>query len=67
VTDEPLEQEVPDLWDANLECLAWRRKPDVIGAPIHHHVCRRYPEHEPPHVCHSCGATWTSNRTQEAA
>jgi hypothetical protein len=52
------ELEVPDFYDPESECRAWRAKPAVIGADTHTHICRRYPEHELPHVCHSCGATW---------
>jgi hypothetical protein len=58
MTDEDLEQEVPDVYDSSLECLAHRVKPSVIGGPTHSHVCRRFPGHEKPHHCHSCGATW---------
>lgn len=57
MTDD--EQEVPDLWDPAAECSAWKVKPSVIGAPTHTHVCRQFPDHAPPHTCHSCGATWS--------
>jgi hypothetical protein len=64
MSDDP---EVPDAYDPDSECGAWRKRPPVIGAPVHHHVCRRFPEHEPPHVCHSCGATWTRTTATETA
>lgn len=59
MTDEPDGQEVPDFYDPDDECGAHRQKPGVIGAPWHTHVCRQFPEHDGPHICHSCGATWS--------
>jgi hypothetical protein len=61
MTDNPDEQEVPDFYDPALECGARRQKPGVIGATWHTHVCRKFPEHELPHECHSCKATWSKN------
>jgi hypothetical protein len=61
VTDNPDELEVPDFRDASLECGARRQKPGVIGAPTHWHICRQFPDHAPPHTCHSCGATWSKH------
>lgn len=58
MTDEH-ELEIPDFRDPTLECGARRQKPPVIGADTHWHICRKFPEHEPPHACHSCGATWS--------
>lgn len=64
MTDD--EQEVPDFYDPSAECSAWRVKPVVLGAETHTHRCRRFPDHEPPHLCHSCGASW-SNAGRHAA
>jgi len=65
MTDNPEPDEVPDFRNPDDECGAHRQKPGVIGAPTHWHICRMYPEHEPPHACHSGGATWS--RTTAAA